>query len=101
MLFALNGSKLGVKFYRNGTTTTAELIHFDESFNDYMITNIKGISYCNPKDRFEKSKGRKIALAKLLKKMNEFATEGSYEKYGTDKEQRAEIWNIYFSQHNK
>jgi hypothetical protein len=98
MLFDLNGQEFQVKFSRTGTTTHAELLAFDDN-GKFSYTGISGISYCNPKDRFEKSKGRKIALAKLLNAMVEYEPQLGVLNLG--KKQRAKIWEIYFKEHKK
>src|SRR6185369_3540961 len=101
MLFELNGAKFMVKFSRVGTNTFAELWQEKPDIG-FDCLNIMGISYCNPKDRFEKSKGRKIALKKLLNEMNVFAIEDDRLNYlNNSREQRAEIWKIYFKEHKK
>jgi hypothetical protein len=97
MLFDLNGEEFQVKFSRTGTITHAELLA--KSNNEFSYTGISGISYCNPKDRFEKSKGRKIALAKLLNAMLEYEPQLGVLNLG--KEQRTKIWEIYFKEHKK
>jgi hypothetical protein len=49
-------------------------------------------SLCNPKDRFVKSTGRKLALARLLKETQEL---------NLSREDRVKIWEIYFKEHKK
>jgi hypothetical protein len=103
MLFDLNGNKFMVKFSRAGTTTFAELWMYRNITLDYDCLNILGIAECSPKDIFEKSKGRKVALAKLFIQMNEFYKEepAEYWSLGNNKEDRAKIWEIYFKEHKK
>jgi hypothetical protein len=93
MLFDLNGEKFKVSFYRNNNNrrmTIAEM----ENLSIPSRYHVLGLSFCNPKDRFEKSKGRKIALTKLLIAMTEY-------NYSVTKEDRARIWEIYFKEHKK
>lgn len=98
MLFDLNGNQFQVKFSRTGTVTYADLYQNKPDIG-FDCLNIVGIAQCNPKDRFEKSKGRKIALAKLLKAMIEYEPQLGVLNLG--KEQRANIWEIYFKEHKK
>lgn len=96
MLFDLNGYRYMVKFKRYGTTTIAELYTIWNNNIDYNYTNLYTEAKCNPKDRFEKSKGRKVALAKLLDKL-------TVNLVGVEvtKEDRTRIWEIYFKEHKK
>lgn len=100
MLFDLNGNTYQVKFFRNNLllvssrATIAELWIKDGDGQSIMLLSAE--SYCNPKDRFEKSKGRKIALAKLLKDAGKKAV-----FLRLSKEDRAKIWEIYFKEHKK
>lgn len=98
MRFELEDFTYEVKFTRAGTTTYAilwkEVLH-----NTWDCTNIVGESHCNPKDRFEKGKGRKIALAKLLKRMNEVSAGDSIPEFNLTKEIRQTIWTEYFKHH--
>lgn len=91
MIFDLNGNKYKVSFYRIKTTTFAKLYKWIEELKTYMEINLCA-ALCNPKDRFEKSKGRKIALARLLSETKELSL---------SKEDRAKIWEIYFKEHKK
>jgi hypothetical protein len=102
MFFELNGKTYGVKFSRNGTSTYAELIRVDDAIG-IDNTNITGQAHLFYKDRFEKSKGRKVALASLLNKVQEFYNENpkEYPDYNMTEEVRKMIWEIYFKTHRK
>lgn len=97
MLFDLNGNTYQVKFFRANPSTVAELWIKDGENFQYLY--LSGESHCNPKDRFEKSKGRKIALANLLKELSRKAI--NYTGNEITKEDRAKIWEIYFKEHKK
>lgn len=101
MLFDLNGSKFMVRFSRSGIFTFAELWQYNDNLGEYDCLNILGVAECSKKDRFERSKGRKVALAKLFNSMNEFAEEEPSQYDYVDKENRARIWEIYFKEHKK
>lgn len=103
MFFEINNTLYAVKFRRSGTTTEAELCNVvvGEKRTELDETNIKGIAHCSPKDRFEKSKGRKVALAKLLKQMHQFFIEGAEPEFNMTKDVRQRIWNCYFETHRK
>lgn len=103
MFFEINNTLYAVKFRRSGTATEAELcnVAVGEKRMELDETNIKGIAYCNPKDRFEKSKGRKVALAKLLNQMHQFFVEGSHPDFNMTKDIREQIWASYFVNHKK
>jgi hypothetical protein len=101
MLFDLNGSKFMVKFSRINAKTFAELWQYDEILKFWDCLNIMGIAERSMKDRFEKSKGRKIALKKLFQRMNVFAFEDNNSVLSNTKEQRTKIWEIYFKEHKK
>jgi hypothetical protein len=100
MLFDLNGNTYQVKFARDNRlpkpTTTAEL--FIKDGNEFKSLNIKGHAFCNPKDKFEKSKGRKIALASLLR--THLFKHGET-LFSATKEDKTKIWEIYFKEHKK
>jgi hypothetical protein len=99
MFFEHDGKTYGVKFRREGTTTFAKLFVVDES-GKLSDLGVEGIAFLYHTDRFEKGKGRKVALADLMSEMN------SAEYDGTDvpivtKETREKIWTKYFETHNK
>jgi len=83
-----NNGTAGELFHEPGTTTHAELYKVLDG-NSLEYLNAHASAYLHPNDRFSKSKGRKIALAKLLKIM------------GLNKEQRTFVWQVYFEKHNK
>lgn len=95
MLFDLNGNTYRMAFSRAGNTTRAILsIKDGDIFQDLHHAD----SICSEKDRFEKSKGRKVALARLLNDLDM--------NYGIlikplSKEDRTKIWEIYFKEHKK
>jgi hypothetical protein len=91
MLFDLNGSKYMVKFKRQQTTTFAYLFKYINETIKFFPMNLAA-SLCNPKDRFVKSTGRKLALARLLKETQEL---------NLSREDRVKIWEIYFKEHKK
>ncbi len=100
MFFELNGTTYGVKFRRADTTTIAELISIHPEHGiDY--TNLVGIARLNPKDRFVKSTGRKIALTNLLNRMEEISAGDTEPEFTLSKEDRRKIWNRYFETHKK
>lgn len=96
MLFSLNGSEFMVKFERNNDVTVAKLFEFDADKNLYDLL-IHGRSVRKHNDKFSKSIGRKKALANLFKVMNQTKVT----PYVTTKQQRTEIWKIYFKEHKK
>lgn len=67
--------------------------------NDYWNTGLIGTSICSPKDQFKKSKGRKLALAKLFKRMNEISAGEDKPEFHLTKADREQIWNLYFKTH--
>lgn len=91
MLFDLDGKQFKVSFYRIGTTTFAKLCQFASEINSWFEVNTCA-ALCNPKDRFEKKIGRKIALSRILHETEELHL---------SKEDRAAIWEIYFKEHKK
>lgn len=95
MFFELENKTYCVKFYRTGTTTVAEL--FQVEAGEMLSLEIYGIARPYHTDRFEKSKGRKIALADLIWQTWGLG-DGGYE---ISKEQRKMIWDKYFERHNK
>lgn len=96
MYFELDNKTFCVKFYRTGTTTIAELFEVG-SDNKMTSTGVYGIARVYHTDRFEKSKGRKIALADLIWQRWGLG-DGGYE---ISKEQRKMLWDKYFERHNK
>lgn len=106
MFFQLGNTTYGVRFSRNGTTTYAELMRVQED-GTLMNTNVLGIGTLYYKDRFEKSKGRKAALARLLDEMQQFHAEfsisGNHEhlQWNMTHEVRKNIWEEYFKTHRK
>ena len=98
MLFDLNGNTYQVRFFRRNLDdkriTIADLLIKDSEEFTHLLVN--GMSICSPKDRFEKSKGRKVALAKLIKLLTVRLI-----GYELTKEDRACIWEIYFKEHKK
>lgn len=99
MFFELNGKTYGVKFHREGTTTLASLFVVGEG-GELTATTVQGIAVLHHNDRFEKSKGRKVALADLLYDISIPDEEGPVPQ-GLTKEDRAKIWEEYFKKHNK
>lgn len=93
MLINLNDLDFQVRFSRNNPYSYAELWRKDEYA--FMCTNIIGKAECSEKDRFEKSKGRKVALAKLIQEMIESGD------FTMTKKVRTDIWNKYFEGHKK
>lgn len=99
MIFDLNGSKYMVKFFRSTNkvtkefkpTTFAKLYKFVNELNTWMEINLTA-ALCNPKDNYSKSKGRKLALHRLLSETQEL---------DLSKENRTRIWEIYFKEHRK
>ena len=100
MFFELNGKTYGVKFSRAGTTTFANLFVVGES-GELLPTNIEGTAVLYYKDKFEKSKGRKIALADLLLQIQTPIEDAEFIPEGLTKEDREKIWKKYFEKHKK
>jgi len=100
MLFDLNGNTYQVKFSRTMNSdspkplTIADLLIKDG--DEFVHLFINGLAKCNPKDKFEKSKGRKMALRNLISKLTP-----SRFKYELTKEDKTMIWEIYFKEHKK
>lgn len=94
MYFELNGKTYRVSFSRIGKRTFARLL---EVTPDGLVDRFPlGTSAPHYTDKFEKSRGRKIALADLI-----WQTWGTEEGYEISKEDRAKIWKVYFEKHNK
>ncbi len=102
MFFELNGKTYGVKFSRHEKSTYAELKKVNET-SGLDTTGILSIAKPYYTDRFEKSKGRKEALAGLLDDMQQFHDENPerYPDYNMTKEVRTMIWETYFKTHRK
>lgn len=101
MKFRVNDTDYMVKFSRINHNTFAELWELKDAVEDYVCLNILAIAELGKKDKFVKSTGRKVALAKLFKLMNHFAHAESNPKLAVTKEQRTAIWNLYFEMHRK
>src|SRR5688572_13184626 len=99
MFFELNEVTYKVKFYRSGTTTFAELWRLDNDGLD--CTNLLGIAYLHPNDIFVKKTGRKVALASLLRRMNEISAGYAEPEFSLTREDRKNIWEAYFKTHKK
>lgn len=99
MFVEINGKTYLVKFRREGTTTFALLfrVEKDEGLVPLMGVGVASLYF---KDRFEKAKGRKVALADLLWKYSIPDSEGEIPE-GIDKETREKIWIEYFKQFKK
>lgn len=97
MYFELENKTYCVKFYRQNTTTFAELLAVTDEGLSY--TGLIAFAILHPNDRFEKSKGRKVALAYLLEILSDHNTESPFNPL--KKEQRQYIWQKYFERHNK
>ncbi len=100
MFFELNNTTYGVKFTREGTTTLATLYKVLET-GELVETNVVGKAILYYKDKFEKAKGRKIALADLLWQVRVPDEESEILPEGLTKEDRAKIWEIYFETHKR
>lgn len=101
MYFELNKQTYQIKFYREGTTTSAELFEVSktpEGENAIMHTGIAGIASLHFSDRFVKKVGRVVALTKLLEILSDHDTD-----YGRvlSREDRKTIWEAYFKTHKK
>lgn len=94
MFFELNGKTYQVKFRREGTTTFAQFFQV-QSDGTFVKLEYEGTAVLYYTDRFEKSKGRKIALADLLWKYSVPDDEGEIPE-GLDKDARQKIWAEYF-----
>lgn len=94
MYFEIRGVTYQVRFHREGTTTFAQLFQV-QSDGTLVKLEGEGIATLYYTDRFEKSKGRKEALADLLWKYSVPDVEGEIPE-GLDKEDRQKIWTEYF-----
>lgn len=86
--------KNGVKSLRGPVVRTSTAVlnrKTDEGENEF--SGLLGTAFCSEKDRFEKSKGRKVAFSNLLDVISE-----SQEFGPLSKEDRKELWRQYFSQ---
>lgn len=97
MFFELRGVTYQIRFSRTGTTTFAHLFRVE---NDGTLHEMEGVGIAElfHTDRFEKAKGRKVAVADLLWKYSVPDSEGEIPE-GLSKEDREEIWKKYFEQH--
>ena len=64
------------------TNCTIEFRRLDGDKDEWLKVHI-GTSFCSPKDQFDRSVGRKVALAKTLKQV-------------PSTKQRLEYWQAYF-----
>lgn len=107
MRFKLKGQQYGVYFSYHGKNTIAELIRFeqlgdDENKLEPMNTNIIGEAKMYYKDKiYSKIKGRKVALAKLLKRMNQKSAGAEKPEFRLTKKTRERIWKVYLATHRK
>lgn len=99
MYFELNGKTYRVKFYRSNTFTFAELWTIENGELDFP--GLMGIAKLNPKDRFVKKIGRKVALASLLNRMEQVSAGNTEPEFILSYEDRKNIWEIYFKTHKK
>lgn len=99
MFFEIDEKTFAVKFSRQGTTTFANLFIVGAG-GELVPTEFEGMALLFHTDRFEKSKGRKIALADLLFQFEKPETGGIIAK-GLSKEDRKKIWEIYFKTHRR
>jgi hypothetical protein len=96
----VGNKKINIFFYYNDDRVTTCCI-FDEDENDLIN---KGFAFCNPKDRFCKAVGRKVALTYAMWTSKETTIKD--EKGNTKivremipvftKEERTKIWQEYF-----
>ena len=108
MFFEIEGVTYCIKFYRQNTTYIAELFEVnlqatsaegdEEGKNPMNSLGVFGIASLYYNDRFEKSVGRKVALAKLLETLSDSDISGPIVM---SKEERAMIWEKYFETHKK
>ena len=92
----------GVYFTYSGTNTNAELIVYEEIGDklEPMNTNILGEASMYYKDKvYSKVKGRKVALAKLMKRMNQTSAGDKKPEFRLTKKIRERIWKEYFKTH--
>lgn len=99
MKFELNGSNYLVRFSHNnssegrhGRSTTAQLLK-TESDHTVLTTGAFAVSFCNEKDNFVRSTGRKLAFTRLLDNMQNLGI--------ITKENRANLWETYFQNFKK
>lgn len=113
MFISVNDKTWAVKFSRQGTTTLADLFRVTDE--GLVATGIQGVAKVYYTDRFEKSQGRKEALANLLDKVSihyqEVLDDDGYlvdivpvypdTPLVLNKEMRTQIWDQYFQSHRK
>lgn len=99
MFFEYNGKTYCVKFKREGTTTFATLFIVDEK-DGLIPANVSGVAVLYYKDKFQKSKGRKVALSDVLYQLSTPDPDGIFPN-GLSKEDKAAIWQEYFKRFNK
>lgn len=100
MFFELKGKTYHVKFRREGTTTFAKLFVVNET-GKMEDTEIEGKAVLYHTDRFNKSTGRKTALADLLWIISIPDEDGVIPEGITKEEREKVIWKAYFEIHRK
>lgn len=88
-----------VRFNREGTSTFAALYEVDPVAG-LVDVEVIGEAHLYHTDQYEKSKGRKVALADLLYQLSVADPEGAIPE-GLNKEDRENIWQEYFKNHKK
>jgi len=102
MIIEIENQVYIIKFQRTGENTYAWLFRIDNGdFKFPSNTGLVGIAKCSKKDQYKKSTGRKVALTKLFKRMNEISAGDTKPEFNLTKEERQRLWNIYFETHKK
>lgn len=102
MRFDLNNRKFMIKFYPKNPIFYAELWIFDDDTKYWNCLDVVGKAECSNKDSFDKSKGRKLAIARMFKEMNNFVFEQDAEYTLNTKEWRKKFWEeTYFKECKK
>lgn len=103
MYFELNGKTFAIKFYRAGTTTSAELFSVKER-GGMIHLGVFGLAKLHITDRFVKKVGRIVALTHLLEGLSgEWMSENEEDprEFILTREDRKIIWEAYFKTHKK
>lgn len=91
MFFEIAGTKFGVRFGRNGTTTFATLVEItDEGIKP---TGFVGIARLHPGDKFSKPMGRIVALDRLLHQLSDSNRPLPFP--ALTRQERLDIWADY------
>lgn len=101
MIFKLGKNEYKVYFYRNSTTTFAELNVWNKESEGWNNTGLVGIASLSKADRFVKKVGRVVALTNLIKWMKEVSGKADKPEFNLSKDDRQLIWDAYFLKHKR